>query len=121
MGRRKSKKESSSDPWSLNSDYTRRTVILTSLVVDEEIFMAVDLTTTLKHLFDFWAEKYSPNLYLTNKSTGERANNPNSPRLVTTFAKPGDTLVFTNEEYLRLPQKILLVVTVTSIPKVEWS
>lgn len=94
------------DPWSSpESRYSRRTVILTSLTVDEEIFVAVGVDTTLKHLFDFWAEKYSPYLYLTNKTTGERANNPESPRLVSTFAKPGDTLVFTNEEYLRLPKK----------------
>lgn len=95
------------DPWaSPEANYTRRTVILTSLIVDEEIFIAIGIDTTLKHLFDFWAGKYSPQLYLTNKTTGERANNPESLRLVSTFAKPGDTLVFTNEEYLRLPRKV---------------
>lgn len=83
---------------------TRRTVILTSLESDEELFTSVNEDTTLKHLFDYWARMVGPYPFLTNRTTNERANNPESPRKVLSFAKPGDVLVFTKEEYLKLPK-----------------
>lgn len=88
-------------------EYTRRTVTLTRLESDEELFMPVSPETTLKDVFVWWSRMVGSYPFLTNRSTGERANNPESLRKALNFAKPGDVLVFTREEHVTLPRRKL--------------
>lgn len=88
-------------------DYSRRTIILTSLESDEELFMSVAAETTLRDIFVWWSRMVGSYPFLTNRSTGERANNPESLRKALNFAKPGDVLVFTREEHITLPRRKL--------------
>lgn len=58
-----------------------------------DVYFRLTPSTTLKRLFEMWAKDHSPALFLTNTTTHERANNPESLRKVINFARSGDRLV----------------------------
>lgn len=58
-----------------------------------DVYFRLTRKTTLKRLFEMWAKDHPPALFLTNTTTHERANNPESLRKVINFARSGDRLV----------------------------